>query len=189
MSDQIWFQNIKLLFEKEKLLQFWPSKHQSFNERINAITRFVLYNGIILSIYKKNSNAIILSVLFCVILAILAKSSKSRFMKVTEDILGKSDCQKPNLQNPMANRLPYDNINRPSACNEDSTQSEIHNKLFEQFPTEGLSSKSKKLTERQFFTTPNTGLVNNQTEYAKTLYGQPNAKSCRENTGDCLGFL
>ena len=143
----------------------------------------------IISLYKKNSNALILALLFCVSFAVLTKSSKTTFMNISEKLVGAQECQKPTLHNPMGNRLPFDSNSRSNACSIDKIHNDMETKLFEQFPTEGMSIKSKKLTERQFFTTPNTGIINDQKEYAQWLYGQPNAKSCRENTKDCLGFL
>jgi len=123
-------------------------------------------------------------------LAILTKSSKTKFMNISEQILGSNDCQEPTIQNPMANRLPYDSVNKPSACSIDKIHNEMENKLFAEFPTEGLSSKSKKLTERQFFTTPNTGIINDQKEYAQWLYGGANNKGkCFDNTKNCPPYF
>ena len=94
-------------------------------------------------------------------------------------------CTKPSRNNPLANRLPFDSINRTEACDVSSVSENITNSLFSGFPTKGLSDFNKHMTERQFFTTPNTGLISDQHEFAFSLYGAPNNKSCKENHMNC----
>ena len=54
MSDPFWFKKPEILLSKRNVLQFWPSKFQTYEERINSITRFVLYAGFIIGLQKKN---------------------------------------------------------------------------------------------------------------------------------------
>ena len=185
MTDPYWYNDLKILFEKRKLFEFWPSKFQSFEERINALTRFIIYSGIILSIYKKDSSSFVFSIKIIIILAFVTKNSK----KMVETILKDYDnCQNPTNINPLGNRLPFDDNKRLQACDSSDVKSDITNSLFNEFPVKNLTNTSKKLTERQFFTMPNTDIVNNQSGYAAWLYGDPNRKMCKENPEVCTGF-
>ena len=45
---------------------------------------------------------------------------------------------------------------------------------------------SNKISERQFYTIPNTFIPNNQIEFAKWLYKAP--KTCKEDQSKCLRY-
>lgn len=53
-SDPVWIDNFNILFQKERLTEFFPTKTQSNSERINAIVRLSLYASVLLSIYHSN---------------------------------------------------------------------------------------------------------------------------------------
>lgn len=53
-SDPVWIDNFNILFKKECLTEFFPTKNQSNSERINSIVRLSLYASIVLSIYHSN---------------------------------------------------------------------------------------------------------------------------------------
>jgi len=53
-SDPVWIDNFNILFQKERLTEFFPTKNQSNSERINSIVRLSLYASIVLSIYHSN---------------------------------------------------------------------------------------------------------------------------------------
>lgn len=54
MSDQIWIDDFNILFKQERLMEFFPTKEQTNEERINAIVRLSLYTSILLAIYHSN---------------------------------------------------------------------------------------------------------------------------------------
>ena len=43
------------------------------------------------------------------------------------------------------------------------------------------------MIERQFFSMPNTNLVNNQKEFAESLFGKTNRKMCKSDPEVCTG--
>lgn len=53
-SDPVWIDNFNILFQKDRLTEFFPTKNQSNEERINSIVRLSLYASIILFIYHSN---------------------------------------------------------------------------------------------------------------------------------------
>lgn len=187
MSDPFWFKKPEVLFSKQNNLQFWPSKYQTYEERINAITRFILYSGVIMSFYKRDTNPLVLASLLVVVLVIVSNSKN----KIIKNILKNStngNCQKPTSQNPLGNQIPYDDPFRKPACNSDIVENNITKSLFAEFPTRGLGDKNKEFIERQFFSMPNTDIVNDQKGFASWLYGAPNRKMCKDDPSACTGF-
>ena len=47
MNDLFWLNEPSILLRKDKLTEIWPYSHMSFNNKMNATTRFVLYVPII----------------------------------------------------------------------------------------------------------------------------------------------
>ena len=81
------------------------------------------------------------------------------------------------------NPLPFDNRERPQACNyttENKKKIEaIYNKnLFKEVG----DIFNKKHGNRQFYTVPSTTYPNNQGDFGKWLYGTP--KTCKEGNGN-----
>ena len=54
MSDPIWITNFQIIFKPERVMEFFPVKEQTHEERVNAIVRLSLYTSIILSVYHSN---------------------------------------------------------------------------------------------------------------------------------------
>jgi len=184
MSDPFWFKKPEVLYSNQNLLQFWPSKYQTYEERINSMTRFILYAGITMSFYKHDTNPLVMSILLVAVLVVISNSKNKIIQKL---IKTNTDCQEPTNQNPLGNRLPYDYEFRKKACNSYDVNNNISNSLFAEFPTKGLSEMNKDYIERQFFSMPNTDLINDQVGFASWLYGAPNKKMCKSNPEYCTG--
>ena len=179
------FKDLNKFANKENLLQFWPSKYQTYEERINSITRFILYAGGLIAFYNKKTSPLTFSFLLIALLAIIS-STKNKVLK--KILLKKENCQKPTAQNPMGNQIPFDDINRKKGCNSFEVTDQITSSLLEEFPTVGLGDKNKEYMNRQFFTTANSNLINDQKGFASWLYGAPNKKMCKSDPSSCTGF-
>jgi len=53
-NDDFWFDNIKILFQYDKLDKFLPSIEMSYKQKINSFVRLGIYTGLILTILNKN---------------------------------------------------------------------------------------------------------------------------------------
>ena len=42
MNDLFWFQDPKIIFRKDKILEVWPYESMTFYEKLNATTRFII---------------------------------------------------------------------------------------------------------------------------------------------------
>ena len=188
MSDPFWFKKPEILLSKRNLLQFWPSKFQTYEERINSMTRFILYTGLILSLQKKNTTPIVYSLLLIGCIVFISKSKNPILQKLLAAAKINLDCQLPTSTNPLGNQMPFDDVYTKPGCKSSTVEDEITKNLFAEFPTNGLSNTNKDFIERQFFSTPNTDIVNDQKGFASWLYGAPNKKMCKSDPQFCTGF-
>lgn len=195
MSDPFWTKNIKILFAHERLLEFWPSQQLNFHEQANASSRFLLYSGILLSIANKNSIYFLFSFLLIILLAIIVHRKP---MKIYSSSIGNfplkqkmidKTCTEPTDENPFANVLMneyQDNPQRAPACDSDTVSEQVKDKFFNDFIQDPFDVFNRKHSQRQFFSTANTIIPNDQTSFAHWLYGQQ-GQTCKENALMCKG--
>tara|TARA_B110000977_G_C11069873_1_gene489200 strand:- start:516 stop:1136 length:621 start_codon:yes stop_codon:yes gene_type:complete len=197
-NDPFWTENFTILFSKSRIHEFWPAKQLSFYEKANAITRFLLYSGILISFANKSSIHFLYSLLLIILLSIvvLRKSpppksnpSKSNNIPELQKMNNNQQCTKPTRNNPFGNVLMneyQDNPQRSSACNTEDVRSEIKNNFLNDFIQDPFDIYNKKHSQRQFFSTANTQIPNNQSSFAHWLYGQ-DGYTCKENALSCKG--
>lgn len=63
MDDLFWKDNPRILFDLNKLKEFYPRGDMSFNRKLNAMSRFIIYFSIILFLVYGNLNSISILVL------------------------------------------------------------------------------------------------------------------------------
>jgi hypothetical protein len=73
MSDQLWINDFNILFKRDRIMEFFPTKEQTHNERINAIVRLSLYISILLAIYHSNIKFFAIFGFFLAFTSILSK--------------------------------------------------------------------------------------------------------------------
>ena len=107
----------------------------------------------------------------------------------------KNTCRMPTKDNPMMNLNinDYNNGSPPVACNADDV--EVKDDMYVTF-NHDLFRDVDELWERennsrQFYTTPNHGVPNNQVEFAKWLYQLPDTAICKVDPtgGACLQYV
>ena len=62
MSKEIWFNNPRILFKKEYILEVWPKKDYNFEQQINSITRLIILLSILGFIFTSNYNLLSISI-------------------------------------------------------------------------------------------------------------------------------
>ena len=108
LDDPFWVNDPALLFKPDRLLEFYPSKDMNVNERVNAITRFILYLGIIVTLLRQeNTKPLIMSFIVALGIAVTfyPKSDKSM---LTLYYNRKRQCMESTANNPYMNLLPDD---------------------------------------------------------------------------------
>ena len=198
-KNVIWFKNPNFLFNYDNLFDLWPTEKMSREEKFNAITRLVILMTLIGCFLFKSIKILITGIVTIVLLIatylILNKKTIEKFSN--EDIYEKLKINytNPQINNPMMNVLPNeikDNPHRLQAAPayNKAVEKEI-NKSTEKFIKKNFDdiNTGEKLFEnlgkydfeksmRQFYTTANTSIPNNQKEFAKFCYG--NMASCKD---------
>ena len=61
-QNNIWFEDANILFTKHNFFDIIPLVNMSFNEKINAISRFAIYLSILLIVFTSNLNYLYLPI-------------------------------------------------------------------------------------------------------------------------------
>jgi hypothetical protein len=210
-EDPIWIDNFQIIFNKP--LEFFPTKIQSKEERLNAIVRLSLYTSVILSVYHSNIKyiSIFLFVLFLTyiihtnhpsttITAVTSQQGTDKGIEKLEGDIKKADplnCIRPTVDNPFMNAtmkdyMNFDNngntIDRPPAC--DPNDPKIKGMIDDTFNNNLYKDVGdvfgKMNSQRNYYTMPSTTIPNDQEAFAKWLYLNPN--TCKEDQDACRPF-
>ena len=206
VSNTFWLNNPAILFDKNAITQLWPLESMTREQKINAITRLVIILTLIGFLFLNNIKILVTGIIAILILLftyyILNKNTNLNKVKETfsnEDIYKKvkHNFTNPSVINPVMNiLLPeiQDNPNRleaaPSYNNavKNSINEETKNFIVGNFDNNENIKKNLfddqgdnfefEQSMRQFYTTANTRVPNNQKEFARFCYG--NMASCKD---------
>lgn len=211
----LWTNNISVLFDKKYLFEIWPMENMSRSQKINAISRLVIFLTIVGYITSNNLKILVSGIVTLVILIIsyyiLNKKSNDLIKnKLKESFSNEAAYQKvkhnftnPNPQNPIMNvMLPeiQDNPDRLRAAPaynkavKNEINESVKNIVKNNFNDENIDEKlfsdlgdnfNFEQSMRQFHVTPNTTIPNNQKEFAEFCYG--NMSACKDgNVEKCI---
>lgn len=76
----IWFNEPTILFDKESMLQLWPSKEMTFEEKLNAISRLVILMSILGFVITGNWKLIIIGIITLVVIFTVYKLRKQKLV-------------------------------------------------------------------------------------------------------------
>lgn len=80
MTTSFWINDPTILFNKESVLQVWPSQQMTFESKLNAISRLIIIMTILGFIFTRNFNLIIIGILTLAILFALYKLRKQQII-------------------------------------------------------------------------------------------------------------
>jgi hypothetical protein len=185
-----WTNNLNELFK----FAIIPSNNMTFEEKLNAIMRLILFIGIISTLIL-NDTRYILFVLIILIISIFVYNYQEANIKNAEkfldsknlDIIENKICVKPTVDNPFMNPNIYDinyNSNKPSACsiNDNQVYKNMNDSFYSRLFRDVGDIYGKMSSERQFYTVPSTTIPNDQNALAQWLYNR--GPSCKENNGE-----
>ena len=218
-KSKLWIYDINNFINKDNFFEIWPCENSTREEKINSITRLILYLTILGIILTKSTKVLISGIIAIITLLItyfiLNKKRINLINKITTETFSnenmyekvKNNFTNPNTINPNMNvLLPeiYDNPDREPAAPaynkavEDKINNSVKNMIKKNFDDENIDEKLFKSNDnfssdelvfqqsmRQFYTTANTRIPNNQKEFAKFCYG--NLASCKDGDSEqCL---
>jgi hypothetical protein len=197
-SDSFWFENPEVIWQSDRLIEFFPTAKLSLEERLNAIVRLSIYISVILSVYKSEMRFVaiaILTGLFTYYIYINRPIKAKRDVE-TFDENGNEKCTMPTPDNPFMNVTMKDYLNvkdgqtvdRPPAC--DTQDPEVKKAIDDNFNNNLFRDINdvfgKMNSQRQFFSMPWTEIPNRQGDFANWLYASP--KTCKEDNDFCLRY-
>ena len=86
MTTPFWSNDPTILFNKESILQVWPTQQMTFEAKLNAISRIVLIMTILGFLFTRNVNILIIAV---ITLAIIFSIYKLRKQSIVSSLLKK----------------------------------------------------------------------------------------------------
>jgi len=180
-SDLFWTDDLSVLFNWNRMGDFLPNKTMSSVEKLNAISRFILYGGIVTYLYSMDDNVVVVSLIGLLITYLLHKNME-KFINLDVKTRKQSDfCQKVDSENPFMNVMLNDYIENPhreEACDYHSSKSDIDDVFNKKFPKDFKDIFGKNNSSRQFYTMPSTTIPNNRERFQKWLYQMP--ETCKE---------
>ena len=197
-SDKLWFEDMGILFRKDRLSEFFPTLDMSLEEQLNSVVRFSIYAGVLLYLYNQNYLMLYLPIAGFALTKVIhdVRKPQENNEKMTTELIGDNneleeelennrteidgkECIKPTKNNPFMNPNHTDKMDdKPEACpidNKDVRQ-EMNDKFMNNLYQDVSDVFGRNNSSRQFYTVANTQNPNSQKDFAKWLYG---------STGEC----
>lgn len=80
MTTPFWSNDPTILFNKESILQIWPTQQMTFESKLNAISRIVVIMSLLGFIFTRNWNLIIIGIITLAIVFTLYKLRKQKLV-------------------------------------------------------------------------------------------------------------
>lgn len=198
-NDPIWYKDVKILFNLDRMIEFFPHKNSTIEENLNSLVRLSIYGSILIAMYKRNPTYLALIIVFLVITYVIHKyyDEKEHLTAVEAQKKIQFKQESPiesTINNPFMNPtfLDASKNRRPVPEYHQDTQEaeEMREKVSNNF-NYGLYRDiedvfGRKNSQRQFYTVPSTTIPNDQSKYRDFLFGD--LKSCKDNTDDCSPY-
>lgn len=194
--DEFWPKEPRILLKRPN--EFWPTREMQTSEKLNAMTRFMIYASVLLTLLKNDPFYLLFMSIVLLVIVITGKTRNfdSMFTNLqpahnypNQNRMTKKKCQTPTRKNPFANVLMTDYENNPNkepACPSDYVTNDIDKVFYSQFPKDKFDVFNTKFEQRQFFSTANTMIPNDQNAFAQYCYGT--GPTCKENTKNCKAY-
>lgn len=193
--DKFWLNDYSILYQGNKVTQFFPTTFMNLAEKLNALVRLSIYLGIILSLIKNSYLYLYIPLITMAITVVIYNTySKSEGYQQQErsrpEIRKKRKRVKPTIDNPFMNiNLITDNRKRDPATlsfDKPKIQEEIEEKFNHNLYRDVSDLYGKSNSQREFYTAPSTTIPNDQTSFAKWCYNT--GSTCKEDTIKCAPF-
>ena len=190
MKNVFWIYNPSILFKNyNSIWNILPVVSNTLEEKLNSITRFFFYLFIFLCFVSNNRKiAFFPIIMILLIIFVYTFNKKYKNEKFTDN---NKECRKPSKVNPFMNftlnehykitdnpKLYKDTIIR--ACDKSKKLNKnIKQKFNDNILIDSYDIYNKDIAMRNFYTLPNTGIINDQKTFALNLY--KNGAPCKQN--------
>ena len=196
MNNSFWLENTNVLLNKNYITEIWPQDNFDLDRKLNSITRLILILAILGFLFTKSSYIIVSAAVSIVVLVMIHKSksaSKKEGMTNLDVKLNKDEFKEllneeftmPTKKNPFINvligeykenpkRKPAAPIYNEEVLDDATKKSRKDERLYKNLG-DNLTFQNSL---RNFYSTANTSIPNNQKDFANFCYG--NMPSCKE---------
>lgn len=185
MSDPFWSDNPQILFQQNRLAEFYITKNMTKIEKLNAIVRFFIYSSILSVLYTNNAKYLLLVVFALILTYFIYKNSTENFdcndptIEINQERTGNGNGDgdseltpvEPTINNPFMNPSIFDDITtwKPTDYSDNTEQSnkvkkDIYNKFSYNLYKDVSDVFDTNNDLRTYYTVPN-----NITNYDKFL--------------------
>ena len=170
-----WIDNYTVLFKQDQLV-FWPTEDMTMDEKLNAITRFVIVLSLLGCALTQTVKFLLIGLATIVIIVIYRNNIKPQEPFTQQ----RSQHTVPTEKNPLMNVLLPEingNPNRKKALDSynSDTEKDINDnvkKMLDPRIYKGINNEmSLEYSMRNFYTTANTTIPNDQDGFSKFCYG------------------
>jgi len=199
LNDSFWTDDYKILFDKEKLTDFFPTVNMTMIEKLNSIMRLSIYLSLALYILTGNYHYLFIMIIVAFFTYVIYATQKDNLELYfnskphsDENLIQKNVYEnetdiKPTVQNPFMNiNLITDNKEKeaaPPSWNNEEIQEKIEDKFNYNLYRDVGDLYGKSNSQREYYTMPSTTIPNNQTSFAKWCYGV--GPTCKEKSIYC----
>ena len=156
ITDNFWFDDISVLYDPQRFIEFIPTDDMLLAEKLNTIVRYCFYISIILIIYTGNISWIMIFLLSMIGTYYLYYSKQEKFQNKSKT---KKDCTLPTNNNPFMNHLMYDTDFSPNSYSCPYTKKvkqKINDIYYKDLPRNFLNTDTNLHGERNFYTMPDS---------------------------------
>lgn len=189
--DPFWFNHFKILYNQDRLVEFFPSNSMTNNEKLNAMLRLSIYVSAILFLYHKNLNVLLIPLFVALVTLYVFKFNNVQEEEEKVEGFATHDCQMPTDDNPFMNTLVSDvgmYKEKKEACLLESVADKVEEKFNKGLFKDVGDLYDKSNGQRQYYTMPETkeyGIKSGDTvKLANWLYNTGES-TCKENTASC----
>ena len=191
-SDDFWYNNPKVLCQKNRFIEFFPNPGLSLSEKLNALVRLGFYISIVLLVFYGNYLYLYIPIIILAFTYFVffnySQNIENYDNNSDNSIIEEKKCTKPTINNPFMNiNLITDKRNRKPACkyyDNEKIAGEVEKDFDYNLYRDVSDLYNKRNSQRQYYTMPSTTIPNEQTAFAKWLYQSP--PTCKEDTIRCV---
>lgn len=190
MNDPFWKDDVTILLNKHRLVEFVPTSDMTTNEKLNALTRLSLYLGILLTLIFKGSGPIYIPLIACAIIYLIHEHYP--YEQDGGDTNIESHVQMPTENNPFMNVLVTDYVDNPQRkpagdLDIPKVQQQANNYFSQGLYRDINDVWDKSNSQRQFYTNPSTTIPNDRDSFMKWCWSTP--YTCKDgNLARCLRY-
>ncbi len=183
IQSTLWTHDLSILFKKNLLMNILPTSSMTVEEKLNSVTRFLIYLSVLLYLIKQKARVFLIPMSFMFFTYLFYNEQiRSDFENeaLQYSTIHSSKRPKPTIDNPFMNSLltDYGKFKKaaPKSYNKPKLQKKIEKKFEGRLFQDVNDIFNRNNSQREFYTTPSTTIPNDQKTFAQWLYNNPTSQ-------------